>query len=169
MDREEYERAVREHKDRVHSHAAWVLHELEEARDVAQEALLRLWVNRERIRSETASSWLLKTTHNLCVDRLRRRRVRPQADLETLDLLEDDGTPAPDRSAASRELAAVISRALRELSARDRSAVLMREVHGMTYEEIAAIIDLPMGTLKSVLHRARERLRRALAVAGVTP
>lgn len=169
MEREDYERAVREHKDRVHSHAAWVLHGLEDSRDVAQEALLRLWVHRSRVRPETVGSWLMKTTHNLCIDRLRRRNVRPEVDPERLELMEDEGGHGPERSAHSAELGEAIARALEALSSRDRSVVLMREVHGMTYDEIAGCVDLPLGTLKSILHRSRERLRRTLTVAGVTP
>jgi len=169
MEREEYEGAVRQHKDRVHSHAAWMLRGLDDARDVAQEALLRLWVHRDRVRSETAGPWLLRTTHNLCVDRLRRHRVRPQVDPEQLDTMIDCDNPDPSRSAEATELGRMIARALGSLAPRDRSAVLMREVHGMTYEEIATAIDAPLGTIKSVIHRSRERLRRALTVAGVTP
>ena len=125
MDREEFEQAVRKHKDRVHSHAVWVLHGLEDSRDVAQEALLRLWVHRSKVRPDTVGSWLLKTTHNLCVDRLRRGTVRPEVDPERLELLEDDHGHGPERSAHSRELGEAIARALEALSARDRSVVLM--------------------------------------------
>jgi RNA polymerase sigma-70 factor (ECF subfamily) len=63
----------------------------------------------------------------------------------------------------------MIGRALARLSDRDRSIVLMREVHGLSYEEIATSVDLPLGTVKAALHRARERLRRELAGAGVRP
>ena len=169
MDREEYEMAVLEHRNRVHSHAVYMLHAPEDARDVAQEALVRLWVHRERVRPDTVGSWLLRTTHNLCIDRLRRRKTRPEADPETLMFLEDDDSPAPDRSAHGSELGDAIVRALKTLSPRDRAAVLMREVQGMSYDEIAEAIDMPLGTLKSILHRARERLRRELSTAGVTP
>jgi len=169
MERNEFDGAVRQHKDRVHSHAAWMLHGLDDARDVAQEALLKLWVHRDKVQARTAGPWLLRTTHNLCIDRLRRRRVRPQVDPERLDTMIDCDSPDPSRSAEATELGRMIATALRSLSPRDRSAVLMREVHGMTYEEIATAIDAPLGTIKSVIHRSRERLRRALTVAGVTP
>jgi RNA polymerase sigma-70 factor (ECF subfamily) len=169
MDRDDYEQAVRKHKDRVHSHAVWVLHGREDSRDVAQEALLRLWVHRSGVRPETAGSWLMKTTHNLCIDRLRRVNLRPEVDPERLELMEDDNGHGPERSAQSAELGQAIARALRALSARDRSVVLMRDAQGMSYDEIAGAVDLPLGTLKSILHRSRERLRRALTVAGVTP
>ena len=169
MDREEYERAVLQHKDRVHGHAAWMLRNSDEARDVAQEALVKLWVHRQNVRPETVGAWLLRTSHNLCIDRLRRRRSRPQVDAEVLMTLEDEDQPGPERTAHTGELGRAISKALTALSPRDRSAVVLREVQGLSYEEIARTIDVPLGTLKSVLHRARERLRRELMTAGVNP
>lgn len=169
MDREEYEGAVLQHKDRLHSYAVWMLRDPEDARDVGQESLVRLWMHRQEVRPATTGAWLLKTAHNLCVDRLRRRSSRPQVGTEALRTLKDDGQPGPERTVLTVELGKAISRALTALSPRDRSVVLLREVQGMSYNEIAATIDVPTGTLKSVLHRARERLRRELMVAGVRP
>jgi len=83
--------------------------------------------------------------------------------------LEDEDQPGPERTAHTGELGRAISKALTALSPRDRSAVVLREVQGLSYEEIARTIDVPLGTLKSVLHRARERLRRELMTAGVNP
>jgi len=169
MDREEFELAVLRHKDRVHSHAVWVLQGREDSRDVAQEALLRLWVHRSQLRPDTVGSWLLKTTHNLCIDRLRRKTVRHEVDPERLELLEDEDARGPERSLDNADLGKAIAVALATLSPRDRSVVLMREHHGMSYDEIADAVGLPLGTLKSILHRSRERLRRALVTAGVAP
>ena len=165
----EYEQVVERHKDRIHSYAAWMLHDLDAAGDVAQEVLVRLWVNRNRVEAGTAGAWLTRATHNLCIDRGRRRRVRPQEDPEVLDTMQDTTHPGPERSAHGGELATAIGQALTTLSARDRSAVLMREVQGMSYNEIAGVLDVPLGTLKAVLHRARERLRTQLIGAGVKP
>ncbi len=164
-----FERVVHEHKDRVHGYAFWMLRDRDEARDVSQEVLVRLWQHRERVPGEAIRAWLLRTTHHLCVDRLRRRAVRSGPSLEDLAPTLHDGTPGPDRSAASEELGRRIGEALQALSPRDRAIVLMREVQGMAYEEIAQVLDLPLGTLKASLHRARERLRRDLMQAGMTP
>jgi RNA polymerase sigma-70 factor (ECF subfamily) len=165
----EYERAVIEHKDRVHSYAAWMLHDREEARDVAQEALVRLWTNRETVRMDSVKSWLLRTVHNLSIDRMHRRKTRAEADVEELTLLPDETRPGPEQTARGGEVGRVIGRALRTLTDRDRSLVLMREVHGLSYNEIATNVDMPLGTVKAALHRARERLRRELVGAGVKP
>src|SRR6185503_3467126 len=104
---------------------------------------------------------------NLCVDRMRRRTVRSEVPADTLETTLADLGVDPERSAASLGLRGAIARALTTLSARDRAIVLMREVHEMSYDEIAGALDLPIGTLKSTLHRAREQLRRELAGAGV--
>jgi len=80
-----------------------------------------------------------------------------------------DRNPGPDKAAAAEETGRRIGDALRSLSSRDRAIVLMREVQGMAYDEIARALDLPLGTLKASLHRAREKLRRELIQAGVAP
>jgi RNA polymerase sigma-70 factor (ECF subfamily) len=169
MGGEDYEQVVLRHKDRVHSYAAWMLHDLDEAGDVAQEALVRLWMHREKVDTKTATSWLLRTTHNLCIDRMRRGKVRPQADPDVLSVMEDRSQPGPERSAHGHQVAEAIATALTVLSPRDRAAVVMREIQGMSYNEISDLLDVPLGTLKAVLHRARDRLRAELIGAGVRP
>ena len=168
MDVGEYEKAVLEHKDRVYSFAVHLLRDPEEGRDVAQEALVRLFTHRETVIPEAARAWLLRTAHRLCLDRLRQRGSRPQAEPEVLDGIAADGG-RPDQEAAGRQLGVRIEAALASLSPRDRSLLLLREVHGMPYEEMADTLSVPLGTLKAALHRARERCRQALLGAGVHP
>jgi RNA polymerase sigma-70 factor (ECF subfamily) len=169
MDEAVFRRQVLEHKDRVFTYAAWLLKDREEARDVVQEALVRLWKNRDKIRPRTARGWLLKTTYRLCIDRVRRRKVRREVHGESLlDPAADTG-PTPERLAVSGETGKAIEGALRELSAKDRAIVILREVQGMAYEEIAHTMEMPLGTVKAKLHRARDRLRRELSAAGVGP
>ncbi len=76
MRRNEYRKVVMTAGDRLHSFAAWMLRDREEARDVTQEAFLRLWEHRERVRPASARSWLLRTSHRLCMDRIRKRILR---------------------------------------------------------------------------------------------
>jgi RNA polymerase sigma-70 factor (ECF subfamily) len=168
MDVGEYQRAVLEHKDRVYSFAVHLLRDSEEGRDVAQEAMVRLFTHRDAVVPEAARAWLLRTAHRLCLDRLRQRVARPQAEPEMLDeIAAEHGRP--DREAVGRQLGVKIEAALASLSPRDRSLLLLREVHGMPYEEMADTLSVPLGTLKAALHRARERCRQALLGAGVQP
>jgi RNA polymerase sigma-70 factor (ECF subfamily) len=165
----EFERVAREHKDRVHGHAAWLLRDREEARDVAQEALVRLWQHRSDVDEGASRGWLLRTVHNLCLDRHRRRAVRGIVDRDPEEAHVEDPDPGPERRALAAVMGGAIEQALACLGARDRAAVLLREVEGFSYDEIAEILGIPLGTLKASLHRSRERLRASLEKAGVRP
>jgi len=170
MDDRAYEQAVMMHKDRVHSYATMMLRNSTEAQDVAQDALIRLWNHRERVERRGARLWLMRTTHNLCIDQIRRRKVRAEVnDGETVMDSKPDAAPGPQHLAQSTELGRLIERELGELSPQDRAVVVMREVQGLPYDEIAQTLELPLGTLKARLHRAREKLRTRLARAGVAP
>jgi RNA polymerase sigma-70 factor (ECF subfamily) len=169
MDTEAFEEAVRVHKDRVHTYASYMLRDADSARDVAQEALMRLWTHRAGVEPAGAKNWLLRTTHNLCIDRMRKLRVRSEVEAGVVVFQRPDPRPDPERRAESGDLASRIGAALAELAPRDRAVVVMREIQGLAYEDIARALDLPLGTLKARLHRARERLRERLTAAGVTP
>lgn len=167
---EAYEQVVRMHKDHVHSYATMILRDRAEAQDVAQESLVRLWVHRRTVDRQGVRRWLMRTAHNLCVDQLRRRKTRSEVgDGEAVMNNSPDSAPGPEQRAEGRELHGTIAEALAALSPQDRTVVVMREVQGMPYDEIATALDLPLGTLKARLHRARERLRSKLVRAGVTP
>jgi len=170
MTTSQFEAAVMEHKDRIHNYARGILRDPEDAKDVAQESLIRLWRHREQVEPGAGCrSWLLKTAHNLCIDRLRRRATHLETAQEDGAADPTDARPGPERLTASTEVAGRLERALRDLDGRDRAIVLLREVEGLAYDEIAELLDLKMGTLKATLHRAREKLRHALVRAEVTP
>jgi RNA polymerase sigma-70 factor (ECF subfamily) len=169
MDNRAFEDAVIMYKDRVHSYATMILRDPAEAQDVAQEALVRLWQHREGVQRAGARLWLNRTVRNLCIDRLRKRKVRSELSdgEERLSHEADDG-PGPQQLAESSELGRLIQRALSAMSAEDQAVVVMREVQGLAYDEIAEALGVPLGTLKARLHRARERLRAKLNRAGAT-
>jgi len=168
MKAEAYEHVVTNQQQRVHAYARLVLRDAAEAQDVTQEALIRLWQHRHQVQAAGARPWLMRTAHNLCIDRLRKSKVRSEVDDggAVLDL-EADFSPGPQQLAESSELGDTIRDALAELSPEDRSVLVLREVQGHSYDEIAGALKLPLGTLKARLHRARERLRARLNRAGV--
>src|SRR5215831_5705694 len=166
----EFQGAVLQYKDRVYGYARYLLRDSEEARDVAQECLVKLWQNLDRVDPGAAcKGWLLRSAHNLCVDRMRRRTVRAELRRGDEDPEPADGRPGPERLARSSEAGALVERALLALSERDRAVVLLREVEGLAYDEIARTLGLNLGTLKATLHRTRDKLRRELIRAEVTP
>ncbi len=169
MKSDDYRRVVADQKDRVFRYAAYLVRNTEDARDIAQEALLRMWENRQKIASDAAARvWLMRTAHNLAMDKLRQRRARPEAEPEVLDTMQDEAVPIdPQRRVESEELGRRIAEALMHLPERDRSILMLREVEGLSYEQISRIQGLSLGTLKGALHRARARLRERLVVSGV--
>ena len=170
MDDAGYERALAAHGDLVFGYSLRMLRDPEEARDVAQEAWMRLWQHRKRVEEAAARSFVMTCAHRLCLDRLRTRAARPRAPEAALDGAPASPADAPDRRAAGREAARALEAALAELSERDRALVLLRDVHGLPYREIGEALGIKReGTLKAALFRARERLRARLVAAGVTP
>lgn len=165
-----YERAVRQHKDGLHGFASQMLRDREEALDVAQEAMIRLWEQRKRVEPERARAWLMRTAHNLCIDRIRRRKTRNEvADGDDVVQWRESHEPDPARLAESSALGRQLERTLGELDATDRAVIVMREIQELPYREIAEVMQMPLGTVKARLHRARERLRERLLRAGAAP
>lgn len=149
------------------------------AEDLAQETFLKAY---RALASYDAgrkfSSWLFKIAHNATIDHLRRR------DLDTVPLeaspddedgsdlarvLADPASRGPDVAAGRGELAAALEEAVAELRPEYREIVLLRFAEGMAYQEIAEIADLPLGTVKTYIHRARKELMEALAALGWGP
>jgi RNA polymerase sigma-70 factor (ECF subfamily) len=146
------------------------------AEDLAQEAFLRAWRALASFDPERRfASWLLRIAHNAAIDALRRRRTMPLVSLVMEDDGEEEGrerelpdlaAPNPEERAAGRDLARALERALSSLREEYRAALLLRFGQQLSYEEIAEVLSLPLGTVKTFLHRGRAALARALADAG---
>ncbi len=113
MNRDEFGRMVLEHKDRVDSYASWLLGSPEEARDVTQESLLRLWEHRSGVQNGATRTWLLRTAHNLCLDRLRKEHARPRHVADDFDRVPTGNGDGPEHSARREEMREGIGKALR--------------------------------------------------------
>jgi RNA polymerase sigma-70 factor (ECF subfamily) len=140
-----------------------------------QETFFRLVRARKRYRATAQfKTWLFQIAVNLCRDRTRRMRHRSHlslnaplpsqegAGIELQDLVSDP-SPGVDESVAGRELGTAVKAAVASLQEEEHLVVVLREYQGMTYSEIAEITNRPVGTLKSINHRAHERLRTMLA------
>jgi RNA polymerase sigma-70 factor, ECF subfamily len=158
-DRGALEVLVERHTPRVQRIASQVIGDLEEARDAAQESLVKLCTRLRQFRGEAQfATWLHRLVVNTCRDRLARQRIRQTEPLDFADEpAGDDGDPSCAALLADkrRELAAALAR----LSADQRLVVVLRDVCGLTYEEISRVARMPVGTAKCYVHRARARLR----------
>ncbi|HSL92852.1 MAG TPA: sigma-70 family RNA polymerase sigma factor [Candidatus Limnocylindrales bacterium] len=168
-----FDAIVRAHQDRVFAFCARMLSDREEALDVAQEVFLSAYRNLVGFREEASlSTWLLKIAANRCLNRIRQRSTRSAREVSTPESAERDGLtyqpPAPeegqpDRIAETREMGKILEQALHRIDADSRWLMLLSDVEGFTYEEVAAMAGIPVGTVKSRLHRARMALRKILA------
>jgi len=145
------------------------------AEDLAQETFIKVLNALESYRPEYKfSSWVFKIANNAAIDQLRRREVDTLSldgapDARTADEVEATALQAVDRQESplaeleSRELGSQIELAVGKLRPEYRTCILLRHVEGRSYEEIAEVMDLPLGTVKTYIHRARLELRDYLA------
>ena len=139
------------------------------AEDVAQETFISAYRSLGRFRDGAFRSWLFRIAANACYDELRRRRSRPAVSLERGGGEEDERqvdvaspAPGPEEQLETAELGKVLRAAISSLPSDQRLAVILRDVQGLEYAEIAAVTDVSLGTVKSRLNRARLRLRSLL-------
>ncbi len=176
--REGHERAYRElvrrYQRPIFSLIYRMVRDRERAEDLSQETFVKVLNALDSYRPEYKfSSWIFKIANNAAIDQLRRK------ELDTLSL---DGAPdavtserregtalqladtaeSPLEELAARELGADIERAIAQLRPEYRSCILLRHVEGYAYDEIAGMLDLPLGTVKTYIHRARSELRTLL-------
>ena len=145
------------------------------AEDLAQETFVKVLNALGSYRPEYKfSSWIFKIANNAAIDQLRRRELDTLSldgspDARTADEVEATALQATDRAETpleeleSRETGAAIEQAIGRLRPEYRTCILLRHVEGRTYEEIAEVMDLPLGTVKTYIHRARLELREYLA------
>lgn len=153
---------VERYAPRVQRIAAHVLGDMEEARDAAQESLVKLCTRLRQFRGEAQfATWLHRLVVNTCRDRLARQRLRQAEPLSLADEPAGDESD-PSRAALLADLRHDLAEALSRLSAKQRLAVVLRDVFGLTYEEIARVARMPVGTAKCYVHRARAGLRARL-------
>jgi len=159
---------VEAYQGRVYNLCLRMLASPEAAEDAAQEAFLSAYRNIDRFRGTAFRSWLLRIAVNACTDELRRRHRRPQVSLEAGPAAIDGPLEPPDTSGSPEEwaLRSEMSRHLQSglmrLPLDQRAAVVLCDVQGMTYEEIATTLVVSVGTVKSRISRGRARLRRLL-------
>jgi len=169
-----YRELVRRYERPVFSLIYRMVRDRELAEDLAQETFVKALNAIESYRPEFKfSSWIFKIANNSAIDQLRRRELdtlslEGSPNAETADAIEATALQIGDRGETpleeleARELGGAIEVAIGRLRPEYRACILLRHVEGRPYEEIAAMLDLPLGTVKTYIHRARNELRQAL-------
>ena len=159
-----FEQAVLPHLDAAYNLARWLMRNEQDAQDVAQEACLRAFRFFPGFRGGDARAWLMKIVRNTCYTWLHANR--PLQDTTEFDenlFPPDSHTPNPEEVVLQNDSGTLVRKALEKLSPNFREVLILRELEGMSYREIADITGMPVGTVMSSLSRARGRLRQVLA------
>ncbi|MDO4740748.1 MAG: sigma-70 family RNA polymerase sigma factor [Eubacteriales bacterium] len=161
-----FEQLMRRHEGRMYSVALRMCGNREDAQDCVQEAMLRIYRALDRFKGQSSfSTWIYRITMNTCLDELRRRKVRASTSLDTL--LENgwsptDETDTPEHRTIEAERRKALSGAIQSLPEDMRSAIVLREMQGLSYEEISDVLAVNVGTIKSRISRGREKLRQLI-------
>jgi RNA polymerase sigma-70 factor (ECF subfamily) len=167
-----FEDLARREERALYRHALRIVGTTSDAEDIVQDALFSAWRSIASFQGLSFRAWLFRIATNRALDHLRSRKRRPELPLDPPD--DDDVTwaepaaPGPDLTqlAGDREALAAVETALASLPAEQRTALLLRDVEGFPYEEIAVITSVEIGTVKSRIHRGRLAVRNVLIARG---
>jgi RNA polymerase sigma-70 factor (ECF subfamily) len=169
-DEEAFGVLVRRYQRRLTAFLGQLVGDLELARELSQEAFVRAWGALDRFDPRYRfSTWLFRIAHNLGIDQLRRRRLqtvslyRTDSEGGEVEVVVPDLDKDPLGHLENRALAAELRQVIEELRPEYRELVLLRHFAGLSYQEIADIKEMPLGTVKNKLFRAHSVLRKALA------
>lgn len=169
-DQESFACLVRAYERRVFALTSRMCKQPEDAAEAAQEAFLAVWQGLPSFRGDASfSTWLYRLASNACVDILRREsRRREAASLDDEEIPADvpDSGPTPQEAAERQELRREIEAGLAALPPEYRQALILREIHQLSYQEIGEALGLDIGTVKSRISRGRQRLRKILLASG---
>ncbi|MBQ6347292.1 MAG: sigma-70 family RNA polymerase sigma factor [Clostridia bacterium] len=155
------------HERRMYAVALRMCGNPEDAQDCLQEAMLRIYRAISGFKAQSSfSTWVYRITMNTCLDELRRRKNRPNTSLDGLYDAGwspvDPGT-TPEKSALIGDMRRQLQAFIRELPEDMRAAIVLRDIEGYSYDEIASMLDANVGTIKSRISRGREKLREKIA------
>ena len=171
-DRDAFAQLLERYEKPVYHQALRMVGHAEDAADLTQEVFLKVWQALPGFQGDSAfSTWLYRLTSNACIDFLRRekrRRGTLSLDDQELDLSAQlsDPAPAPQQALEQRELQRALEAGLAQLSDEHRQVLVLRELNGLSYEEIAQALGLSPGTVKSRIARARLSLAKFLRKSG---
>lgn len=162
-----WESIVTSYSRRVYNLSYRYTNRRDEAEDLTQEIFIRVYQNLKSYRLEAGSfqNWVLKVGRNLIIDHYRQTRRYQQVggteELETMNV-KDDKTPSPHRAAEQTEASRFLMEGLQALAPELKEAVILRDLEGMAYQDIADLLSIPEGTVKSRINRGRLELTKLL-------
>ena len=175
-DQRAFKLLVERYQRKVYGVALGMLKDKEEARDVAQDAFIKVYRYLDHFKGDASFyTWLYRITVNICIDVMRKKGGKKNEHVEFDESIDMDTSEAnlgalgsrlgtnPQKSALRRELAEKIEEALAQVPEKHRAILLLREIEGMSYEDLARTLDVPKGTVMSRLFHARMKVQKILS------
>jgi len=164
-DREAFSQLIMQYQVPLYNMALRMVGGPDDAADIVQDAFLRAWEKIRMLRDAPFKSWLFQIAANLCYDHFRRgRRYGTMPDDDHSDKVVGLGiaTPDPQERAEANERNRLVRESIAELDHDMRVAIILRDINGMSYDEIATVLRVPLGTVKSRIARARAQVQLSL-------
>jgi len=160
----------------VYNTALRIVYDEDRANDLAQTAFISAWQHMDSFKGDSFKPWILRITINACYDELRRQRRHPSVPLEPVSTEDDeenedvhwlmDPSPQPSQTTETNEMIQAVENCLNRLPFDYRSVLLLIDVQELDYQEASEVLDKPLGTVKSRLFRARQKMRDCLKEKG---
>jgi len=155
---------VSQYKDLIYSQAYYFTKSAEDAQDITQDVLIKLWHHLDDVPRRSAKNWLLKVTKNLCIDYSRRKRelvvsaIVVNSEGDEFQLEQQDCGLDPEQETINLDSKDRILNAIHQLPDKVRNVVIMREIQDLKYDDIATALEMPINSVKVYLHRGRKLL-----------
>jgi len=158
---------IEQHKNKIFNYSLYMVRSQMDAEDITQEVMIRIWQNINKFNFLAARAWIMRTTHNLCIDYLRRKKNMYQKEISIDDNLSERiedkrNAVMPDEVLNQSLLDKNIKHAVENLQERLKSPFVLYELQGFKYKEISKILDMPLSSVKVNILRARKQLQKEL-------
>lgn len=162
-----YKLLLKQNRHKIYSYAMYMLRNGMDADDVTQEVFIRVWENLDKFNISKARAWIMRTTHNLCLDYLRRRKTTIEREIQIDDWFDEEYNFRDENSDPSIQtdiniIQPIIKQAIDDLPEILKSVFVLYELNGLKYKEIGNVLDLPINSVKVYLMRARKKLQDEL-------
>ncbi len=160
---------IKQHKDKIFNYALYMSRNRMDAEDITQEVMIRIWKNINKFNFYAARAWIMRTTHNLCIDNLRQKGKQSQREVLIDDYLSEriedhNSLGSPEKVLTGSMIDETIKSAIEQLPHIHKSPFVLYEIQGFKYREISKILDIPLNSVKVNILRARKQLQKQLKV-----
>ncbi len=162
-----YRYLLQQFKNNIYGYALYMMKNQMDADDVTQEVMIRIWKNMDNFKITSAKSWIMKTTHNLCIDYLRKNAIASGRELEINDVFEETFSDNKEDNnplikVHLKMMSEKLKKAIQKLPENLKSVLVLYELQGLKYKEISSSLNIPVNSVKVYLFRARKKLQEEL-------